>query len=114
MFENKIIHNTSVRQHANKQNSVTCNTSFAVKLVLKTKRVKRRMVSVIDQDVHADLCHCDVCLARQRNFRDKYSPAKISDNHAYVKKIAAVTYKLKQKICQIRRTICVAVTGRGF
>lgn len=25
-----------------------------------------------------------------------------------------VTYKLKQKICQIRRTICVAVTGRGF
>lgn len=92
---------------------LTCNTSFAVKLVLKTKRVKRRMVGVIDQDVHADLCHCDVCLARQRNFRDKYSPAKISDNHAYVKKIAAVTYKLKQKICQIRRTICVAVTGRA-
>lgn len=64
---------------------LTCNTSFAVKLVLKTKRVKRRMVGVIDQDVHADLCHCDVCLARQRNFRDKYSPAKTSDNHASVK-----------------------------
>lgn len=65
---------------------LTSNTSFAVKLVLKTKRVKRRMVGVIDQDVHADLCHCDVCLARQRNFRDKYSPAKTSDNHATVKK----------------------------
>lgn len=73
-------------------------TSFAVKLVLKTKRVKRRMVGVIEQDVHADLCHCDVCLARQRNFRDKYSPAKTSDNHATVKKIAAVTYKVKQDL----------------